>query len=261
MRPAHYVFCVLVLSACTTQACLAKTARPGAKATTSASAPANVGSQQGSGANGVAGAPRTPVRGKADGGTPIDTRIAEPRRGPPNNAKPIDTKKIGVVGLPTLPSQVGTARGPLGAANGQNSTLRPPGISSRVITPPAAASLPRNAIGTATPSAQIGMAGLGRKGIAIAPAGTQAGLPRTGERPGIGPVGRNLAGHTAIAGSRANAPTVGRVTSASPVAAVNHGIINGTGMGRPASGPAAIGGAARNVAAGINGTGYRTKHP
>ena len=243
MRPAHYVFCVLVLSACTTQACLAKTARPGAKATTSASAPANVGSQQGSGANGVAGAPRTPVRGKADGGTPIDT------------------KKIGVVGLPTLPSQVGTARGPLGAANGQNSTLRPPGISSRVITPPAAASLPRNAIGTATPSAQIGMAGLGRKGIAIAPAGTQAGLPRTGERPGIGPVGRNLAGHTAIAGGRANAPTVGRVTSASPVAAVNHGIINGTGMGRPASGPAAIGGAARNVAAGINGTGYRTKHP
>src|SRR5262249_52103047 len=58
-----------------------------------------------------------------------------------------------------------------------------------------------------------------------------------------------------------NASLPGRAGPPPPVVAANHGIINGTAISRPVSGPATIGGAAKNAPAGISGTGYRPKHP
>jgi hypothetical protein len=44
-------------------------------------------------------------------------------------------------------------------------------------------------------------------------------------------------------------------------ASINRSMINGTGMGRPGSGTAAIGGAKRKVAGVIDGTSFRPRHP
>jgi hypothetical protein len=44
-------------------------------------------------------------------------------------------------------------------------------------------------------------------------------------------------------------------------AALNHSIINGTGMGRPGLRTGAIGGATKNVAGVLNGTDFRPRHP
>jgi hypothetical protein len=203
------------------------------------------------------------VGGKPAAGNPIDTRIAEPRRGPPSNPKPIDAKKIGVVGVPSTPSPGGVVPGPLGLAHGQNSMLRPPAVSNKVIAPLSGAGLTRNAIGTPTQSSQAAAMGIARKGTPTAPgAGTQAGMARTSEGVVTRAAGGNpAAGNAAVLAGRINGSAVGRVSPPSPAAAANHGVVNGTAMGRPISGPASIGGAARNIAAGINGTGYRAKRP
>ena len=249
MRPARYFLAFLVLAAWTTQACLARTPRSVSKPTASVAAPANAGAQRGSRASGVT----NPAAAKPDAGNPIDTRIAEPRRGPPNNSRPIDAKQIGVVGLPATPSRMGTMPGPLGLARSQNLTPKPPGGPSKVLVPPGPAGPTRNAIGSlANPRAAP--TGLGGKGPAVGPgAGIQPGLPRAGGAVPIGtPSGNSSAGSTA---------TVARVAPAAPTGAANHGIINGTAIARPVSSPATIGGAARNVTVGINGTGFRAKHP
>ena len=44
-------------------------------------------------------------------------------------------------------------------------------------------------------------------------------------------------------------------------AAINHSIINGTGMGRPGLGIGVIGGPAKSVGGVISGTSFRPKHP
>jgi hypothetical protein len=257
LRPARYFLAFLILAAWTTQACLARTLRSVSKPTAGVAAPANAGAQRGSRGSGVT----NPAATKPDAGNPIDTRIAEPRRGPPNNSRPIDAKQIGVVGLPVTPSRMGTVPGPLGLARSQNFTPRPPGGPSKVLVPPGPASPARNAIGSlanprATPT------GLGGKGPVVAPgAGIQPGLARaSGALPVGAPSSNSLAGGTASPASRVSVPAAARVAPASATGATTHGI-NGTAIARPVSGPAIIGGAARNATVGINGTGYRAKRP
>lgn len=260
MKSIHCLVAVLVLGAWTTQACFAKTARSMSKATTSIGAAASGGSRQGSGAHGVTDQGRNQAGGKIDAGNPIDTRIAEPRRGPLNNPKPIDTKKIGVVGVPSTPSQTGAVPGPLRLPQGQPSLPKAPSIANPAIAPPRPVGVTRNAVGATTYNAQAAATAIGRKGSGIAPAGgIQVGLPKAAETkmPGGNPV----AGTTATFAGRVNAPAIARINTAPPAVAANHGTINGTAIGRPVSGPAVIGGPQRNVTAGINGTGYRPKHP
>jgi hypothetical protein len=259
LRLARYFLAFLVLAAWTTQACLAKTPRPVSKSTGSVAAPANAGAQRGPRGSGAT----NPATAKPDAGNPIDTRIAEPRRGPPSNSRPIDAKQIGVVGLPATLSRMGTVPGPLGLARSQNFTPRPPGGPRKVLVPPGPAGPTRNAIGSlANPrAATTGLGGKGSPAVA-AGGGVQPGLPRASAAPPIGtPSGHSLAGSTPSLASRVGAPAVARAAPASPTGATNHGIINGTAMARPVSGPTTIGGAARNVTVGINGTGFRGKHP
>lgn len=261
MKPIHCLVAVLVLGAWTTQACLAKTARSMSKATTGIGAAASGGSRQGSGAHGVNDTVRNHTGGKIDAGNPIDTRIAEPRRGPLNNPKPIDTKKIGVVGVPSRPPQTGTVPGPLRLPQAPPSLPKVPSIANTAIATSRPAGVTRNAVGATTYNAQAAATGIGRKGPGIAPGGggIQAGLPKAAETKvtGASPV----AGTTATFAGRVNAPAIARINTAPPAVAANHGTINGTTIGRPVSGPAVIGGPQKNVAAGINGTGYRPKHP
>ncbi len=65
---------------------------------------------------------------------------------------------------------------------------------------------------------------------------------------------------TAANGAGVNGPAAGRpVSSPAGNSAVNRGVINGTGMVRPGSGPGTVGGPAK-AGAGINGSSIRPKH-
>jgi len=244
----------LVAGVWTTQTCCAKTVRPVPKAGVNAAAPANATAHQGAGAKAGTDVGRNAATTKIEAGNPIDTRIPEPRRTPPNNSRPIDAKKIGVVGLPSLPSQAGAGPRPLALPHGQ--TLGP---VNRAIASPGAAGLTRNAIGATARNVQTAPTAIGRKSTPVAAgAGIPAAAPRVGEAVAAA---RPALGTPATVAGRLNASLPGRAGPPPPVVAANHGIINGTAISRPVSGPATIGGAAKNAPAGISGTGYRPKHP
>jgi hypothetical protein len=140
----------------------------------------------------------------------------------------------------------------------------PAGLQRRANLKALTADAPRQAAGV--PAANTRVAPLPMR------SGTAAAVPRDAigiAMPGVRSPGHDVAGIMTQAGSRLSGPgaaagNVGSATRQMPVPtsaapALNGAGLNGTTMGRMASGPASIGGPVKNRS-GINGTLMRSKH-
>lgn len=271
MKLTHYLLAVIMLGACTTQVCLAKTSRP--KANGSAGAALNAAGHQSSVANGPAVSAKSANGGKSEAGNPIEMAVPEPRRAP-TNSKPMDWKKIGIVGVPPTMSQSRGVPALPGFSHRQNSGPGT-GVGTHTIAPvspgltaagPGGSAGARTALGATVSTRQVGATGVnvGRQGAAIAPAG-RGQVPMAAGSLARNAVAAPAVGNSVTAAARINGPVLGRPMAASALppatTVINRAVINGSTIARPASGPATVGGRATNAATAINGTGLRPKHP
>jgi hypothetical protein len=233
VKVSRYLLAFMVVGALATQACLAEETVFKESGTAGAADTANRGAAKDSAATkgessvgkGMTGGGAN--EGAKDSGTPvspIDTDIAvQPNR---------MTKK---------------------PANDMKSTNKaPPSTFSRErhqnSVPGAAGGIATNAIGAPV---------INHADATGSDVGRQGSAPRV-----IDGAAKTSVGNAANGGAGASGPNVVRRTSVlvpPAITATNHSTLNGTGMGRPGSGPATIGGAAKNAAA-INGTSIKPKH-
>jgi hypothetical protein len=192
-----------------------------------AHADAKVGGTSGAGTKGMSdGGAQAGAQHNGTGANPIDTRITV--QGPSKSESAIKAQDRNKAKI-AVPS--GTFS--------DHRTTSSPGMKDGVA---------RNAIGVLMPPREAAK-GPDAGGRGFAPAAVDGTARST-----AGDALKNLAS--------VGKPGTGRqISSPGPTVSPNHSVLNGTGIGHPGSGTGMIGGAAKYVGGGINGTSFRSKHP